>query len=227
MNSLVPALRESIFNPTYEIAAEFVEIGIDAVLESDALKGIPIVNSIAALCKVGYNLHERNLIKQTLSFILGYNAGTISRECIEAHQIELTDNPRKAEKELGRVLIILDKHVEVIQSQVMGSFYGAYSRGDVTWEKFCELSEANRRMFLSDYHILIEAAMNEGLNIEDRELYQVDRLISLGLLQNSNRLGGSVVIDLDNPGEEGKDIIVTSFGKTFCEYLPAITFSEL
>ena len=93
-------------------------------------------------------------------------SGTLSRECIESHQIELIDNPRKAEKELGRVLIILDKHVENIQSQVLGSFYGAYTRG-------------------------------------------------------------SIVIDLDAPTEEEKDIIITSFGKTFCEHLPRIIFSEL
>lgn len=76
-------------------------------------------------------------------------------------------------------------------------------------------------MFVSDYLVLSEAARNEGINLEGRELYQVDRLISLGLLQNQNRLGGSIFIDLDSPSDssKGKDIIVTSFGRTFYQHM--------
>lgn len=225
MNDLIPSFRDTIFNPTYEIAAEFAEIGIDALLESDALKGIPVINSIAALCKVGYNLHERNLIKQTLAFITGYNSGVIPLEQVETHRTELERDHKKAEKELGRVLIILGNHIESIQSNVLGCFYKAYIQGAISWDKFCELSEANRRMFLTDYTVLFEAARNNGLNIGERELYQVDRLISLGLLQNANRLGGTIIVDFNDPTEKEKDIIITSFGKTFCQHIPLIDYS--
>ena len=128
---------------------------------------------------------------------------------------------KEAEKELGRVLIILGNQVEQIQSQVLGSFYAAYVKGAISWEKFCELSEANRRMFISDYQILFEAAINDGLKIQNRELYQVDRLISLGLLQNQNRLGGNVWLDFVDDPEKQNDIIVTSLGKTFYHNSPA------
>lgn len=76
-------------------------------------------------------------------------------------------------------------------------------------------------MFISDYQILFEAAINDGLKIQNRELYQVDRLISLGLLQNQNRLGGNVWLDFVDDPEKQNDIIVTSFGKTFYHNSPA------
>ena len=137
------------------------------------------------------------------------DAGIMSRRAAEA------------EIELGRVLIILGNQIEQIQSRVLGSFYAAYVKGAISWGKFCELSEANHRMFISDYQILFEAAINDGLKIRNRELYQVDRLISLGLLQNQNRLGGDVWFGfVDNPEKEN-DIIVTSFGKTFYHNAPA------
>lgn len=221
MSELVPALKETLFSPTYEIVAEYAEIGIDALLDNEVLKEIPVVGTLSALCKVGYNLHERNLIKQTLAFITEFNSDSISQEKLDAHREKLEANPQEAEKELGRVLIILGKQVEQIQSQVLGSFYAAYIKGAISWEKFCELSEANRRMFVSDYQILFEAAINDGLKIQSRELYQVDRLISLGLLQNQNRLGGDDWIKMmDNP-EKQNDIIVTSFGRTFYHNSPA------
>ena len=226
MKELVPALKDTLFAPTYEIVAEYAEIGIDSLLESDALKGIPVVGTLSAICKVGYNIHERNLIKQTLDFVVGFNSGTLSQEKIEKHRFELESNSDKAEKELGRILIILGNHIENIQSQVLGSFYCAYVKGEISWDKFCELSEANRRMFVSDYQILWEAARNGGIDINDQELYQVDRLISLGLLQNGNRLGGMVTIDFDEETEKTYDIIITSFGRMFCQHLPkcVITF---
>ncbi len=219
MIELVPSLKDTLFSPTYEIVAEYAEIGIDALLDSEVLKGIPMVGTLSSLCKVGYNLHERNLIKQTLAFIKEFNSGSISQEKLDEHREKLEANPKIAEKELGRVLIILGKQVEQIQSQVLGSFYAAYIKDAISWDKFCELSEANRRMFISDYQILFEAAINNGLKIQNRELYQVDRLISLGLMQNRNRLGGNVWNTMDNP-EEQNDIIVTSFGKTFYQNSP-------
>lgn len=225
MNELVPALKDTLFAPTYEIVAEYAEIGIDSLMDSDALKGIPIVGTLAAICKVGYNIRERNLIKQTLDFVVGFNAGTLSREKIDEYRYKLESNPAKAEKELGRVLIILGNHIEDIQSQVLGSFYSAYVKGAISWDKFCELSEANRRMFVNDYHILQEAARNGGININNQELYQVDRLISLGLLQNENRLGGTVVINFEEALRKTHDIIITSFGRTFCQHFPTTVFS--
>lgn len=221
MSELVPALKDTLFSPTYEIVAEYAEIGIDALLDNEVLKGIPVVSTLSSICKIGYNLHERNLIKQTLAFITEFNSGSISQGKLNEHREKLEANPKEAEKELGRVLIILGNQVEQIQSQVLGSFYAAYVKGAISWEKFCELSEANRRMFISDYQILFEAAINDGLKIQNRELYQVDRLISLGLLQNQNRLGGNVWLDFIDDPEKQNDIIVTSFGKTFYHNSPA------
>ena len=220
MKELVPSFKETLFSPTYEIVSEYAEIGIDALLENEVLKGIPFISTISSFCKAGYNLHERNLIKQTIAFITEFNSGNVSQEKLEAHREKLQVNPKEGEKELGRVLIIFGNQVEQTQSKVLGSFYAAYIKEAISWEKFCELSEANRRMFISDYQILFQAAINDGIKIENRELYQVDRLISLGLLQNKNRQGGVIWLNTEKDSDKKKDIIVTSFGKTFYHNSP-------
>ena len=209
MSELVPALKNTLFSSTHEVVSEYVELGIDALLESEVLKGIPVVNTIAAICKTGYNLRERNLIKQTLTFISEFNSGSIPQEKLDEHRKKLDADPKEAEKELSRVLIILGNQIDEIQSKVLGSFYASYVKGAISWEKFCELTEANRRMFVSDYALLFEAAI------------KVDRLISLGLLQNQNRLGGNVWMEItDNPDKQN-DIIVTSLGMTFYHNAPS------
>ena len=101
MSELVPALKDTLFSPTCEIIAEYAEIGIDALLDNEVLKGIPVVGTLSSLCKVGYNLHERNLIRQTLAFITEFNSGSISQEKLDEHREKLEANPKEAEKELG------------------------------------------------------------------------------------------------------------------------------
>ncbi|MDY5021403.1 MAG: hypothetical protein SPE99_03265 [Blautia sp.] len=220
LNKLVPSLRETIFEPTYEITSEYLEMGIDTLFDNEVLRNIPLVSTLSAFCKVGYNLHERYLIKQTIAFIKGFSEGTIPQDKLEKHRVKLESNPKETEKELGRILIILGSQIESNQSQVLGSFYKAYISGAISWQKFCELSEANRRMFIGDYRVLCDTAKNNGLKINDRKLYQIDRLISLGLLQNQNRLGSSIVALFETGSKQTKDIIVTSFGKTFYQHLP-------
>ncbi len=220
MYELVPALKDTLLTPTYDIISEYAEIGIDALLDNDVLKNIPIVGTLSSICKVGYNIHERNLLKQTFNFIIGLNSGTLPQEKVDEYCYELERNPKKAEKELGRILILLGNNIEHIQSQVTGSFFKSYVKGAISWEKFCELTEANRRIFVSDYQILKESAKQGGVNLKGRELYQIDRLISLGLLQYKNRLGGVEIIDLDKPHIKTYDVIITTFGRTFYQHLP-------
>ena len=167
MNDLFPSFRDSIFSPLSDPASELLETGIDMILESDALKGIPIVSTISAACKIGVNLHERNLLKQTFEFLRGFNADSIDVETLEAHRLELEADPEKQEKELSRVMIILGKQVDDLQSRVLGSFYSAFIKRSVSWNKFCELAEANSRMFSSDYSILAVAARESGINLAD------------------------------------------------------------
>ena len=226
MSNLVPAFRDSVFSPLGDPASEILEVGIDTVFENDALKSIPIVNTVVGLCKVGVNLHERNLLRQTAIFINEVRDGTISSEKLEQHRAELEHDPEKAEKELGRVLIILGRQIDDFQSKVLGSFYRAFVRGAILWEKFCELAEANSRMFSDDY-LILEEAYHGDLKNNKRELYQIDRLTSLGLLENQQRTGAAEddrfssqnqALIINNPTD--KNVSLTSFGVTFCQLMP-------
>ena len=179
LKKLISTLKDSVFSPVYHLAAEYIEIGIDEVLENNVLQEIPVMNTISTAYKVGLNIRERNLAKQTLAFLRGFNNGSISQEQLNAHREELESNPDKLEQELSRIIIILDEHIETMQSQILGTFYLSYVKSAISWDKFRELSEANRKMFFCDYKILREAALNDGLMTTDCKLYQVDRLISL------------------------------------------------
>lgn len=56
-------------------------------------------------------------------------------------------NPKRAEKELEGIILILDTHIADAQSVRLGYFYKAYIIKEIPWEQFEELKQVNQRNF--------------------------------------------------------------------------------
>ena len=204
--------------------AEIFEMGIDNVLEDESLKSIPIISTMIALYNTYKSIKTRNLFDQTLAFLVAVDTNTIPKDKLDAHKKTLDENPKKAKKERFFVLLILDQNIEHIQSLIFGSFYRAYLNQDISWNDFCELAEANRRLFVSDHNAFIEAIKNKGVYRNNCDkIYQIHRLISIGLLADRYHLTNEIILSGGNASTEAihePDIIPTDFGKKFFEYLP-------
>lgn len=217
MNELVPVFETSLFDTSLtDVGIDFLELGIDSVLQDGLLKDIPIVGTIVGVGKFAQNVHDRNLLRQTLVFINEFNNGRISSAKIEKHRKKLQQNPKLMEEEMGRVLILLDKNIDMVKSVFEAKFYSAYVDDKITWNEFCELCDITDRLFISDLTNLKEAYTNNGVTGQMSISYKHDRLISVGLLTNEARLSGSIfVLDLDSK-EQQNIIDLTDIGKIFC-----------
>lgn len=215
MNELVPVFGTSLFDTSIaDIGLDFLELGIDSVLQDGLLKDIPIVGTIVGVGKFAQNVHDRNLLRQTLAFIKEFNSGRISSKKIKKHQAKLLRNPKLMEKELGRILILLDKNLEIVKSVFEAKFYSAYVDSQISWNEFCELCDVTDRLFFSDLDNLKEAYTNNGVTKQMPISYKHDRLISVGLLTNETRLSGGFIVDFGS--NEPKNIInLTDIGKMF------------
>ena len=70
MSQIITPFKESLFNDNLkDVAGDIIELGIDSILEDGLLRDIPIVNTIVGTFKFGQNIHDRNLLKQTIIFI--------------------------------------------------------------------------------------------------------------------------------------------------------------
>lgn len=217
MNELVPVFETSLFDsPIMDIGMEFAEIGIDAVLNDGLLKDIPIVSTVVGLSKFAQNIYDRNLLRQTLMFIKEFNSNGGNSNKVEQHRRELQQNPKRMEAELGRVLIILNKNIDLIKSQFEAKFYAAYINEQIGWEDFCELCDVTDRLFVSDIDNLKEAYVNNGVKENMPITYRYDRLISVGLLVNKDRISSGLVITIENSEEALTLIDFTDMGKKFC-----------
>ena len=95
MDKLVDDFEKSLFNSSKDVISDYLEIGIDSLMNEGILKEIPIVNTIVGVLKIGKNVHDRNLLKQTLTFINEFNNNKISHDKLKQYKITIENNPKR------------------------------------------------------------------------------------------------------------------------------------
>lgn len=226
--NILNKFEHSIFDDSSkDIMIDYAELGIDKFFTNDILKEIPILKSIIAISKVGYNIHERNLYNQTVVFLNEFN-NTQDTEKVKQHREKIKNNSKMLQDELGRILIILNRNIDLEKSKFLAKFYSAYIDRKYEWATFCELSDITDKLFISDIKSLEKVYKNNGVKEGDKITHNHERLISIGLLKNDQRSGGLLwhnitVGDLsgnqDSNGENQTLIEITDIGQIFCEVI--------
>ena len=183
MNEIVPEFNDSLVIDSSDIMGDYLELGIDSILENDSLKEIPIIKTFLSVGKIAKNIKERNLIKNLVIFLNELNSGNIDKEKLNRHKEELRQDHKKAEKELGRVLIILEQTIDNIKSSILGKLYKAYINQEIDWNLFVEFSEITNRLYVNDLSISLLIYNNQLSDTSNRsDLYRIERLNSLGVV---------------------------------------------
>lgn len=183
MDKLTEDFEKSLFNNSKEIIGEYIEFGIDSFINDGILKDIPIVNTIVAVLKVGKNIHDRNLLKQTLTFINEFNKNNITEEQLKNYKERIEKDRKKCEDELGRVLLLLNNFIDKEKSIMLSKLFKAYVSQLLNWNDFCEYSEIINRLFIQDFSFLQEIYLGRISDTTNRsDIYKVERLNSLGII---------------------------------------------
>lgn len=217
MDKLTNDFEKSLFNDSVDIIGDYMEIGIDSFIEEGILKEIPFVKSIVSMLKIGKNIHDRNLLKQTLTFIKEFNSGNISKDKLVAYKSSIENNPKKCEEELGRILILLNNYVDREKSIMLARLYKSYVMQEINWHEFCEFSEIINRLFIQDIQIL-KGIKDKNIDIMNNreDEFRIERLYSLGLIGlsfNSVTYG-----DLKN-GHINSGRNISPLGRKLCEII--------
>ena len=183
MDKLTADFEKSLFNDSIDIIGDYIEIGIDSFIEEGILEEIPFVKSIVGVLKIGKNVHDRNLLRQTLIFIKEFNSGNISKDKLVAYKSTIENNPKKCEAELGRILLLLNNFIDIKKSIMLSRIFKAYINEKINWNTFCDYAEVINRIFMEDVELLFKIYNDEkielnGINIK----YKIGRLNSLGII---------------------------------------------
>lgn len=213
MNEIVPEFNDSLVIDSSDIVGDYLELGIDSILENDSLKEIPIIKTFISVGKITNSIKERNLIKNLAIFINELNSGIINKEKLSRHREELRKNPKKAEKELGRILIILEQTIDNIKSSILGKLYKSYINQEIDWDIFIEFSEITNRLFMFDINIL-KVMWSQAYNtyIEQKDdNFRIERMYSLGIIGN--------IFPSMNETKHLHGRVLNGLGKKYCDII--------
>lgn len=215
MDKIIPAFETTLFDPTLSDAcADITELGIDSLLDDGVFKSIPVVSLLVGVGKTAQNIHDRNLLKQTIKFINTFNEKSITTEKIEKYKKKLHEKPKFAEEELGRVVILLNSNVEVKKSELLAKFYRAYVNEEIDWLTFCEFSAITSRLFISDLDVLYKVSNGQISDTSQCAVYKADRLIALGLLDSAMK---SMSIGNSSGSQTQRYIQVNQLSRLYCQ----------
>lgn len=213
MNEIVPEFNDSLVIDSSDIVGDYLELGIDSILENDSLKEIPIIKTFISVGKIAKSIRERNIIKNLAIFINELNSGKINKEKLSRHREELRKSPKKAEKELGRILIILEQTIDNIKSSILGKLYKSYINQEIDWDIFIEFSEITNRLFMFDINIL-KVMWSQAYNtyIEQKDdNFRIERMYSLGIIGN--------IFPSMNETKHLHGRVLNGLGKKYCDII--------
>lgn len=216
MNKIIPSFQESLFDGSKDFLEDIVEVGIDSVLEEGLLKELPIVGFLVGTKNVVQNLRDRNLLNQTLQFIKEFNSGNIDMRKLAKYKELISNDSDKAEKELGRVLLILNQTIDIEKSKILANFYRNYINEKITWQDFCDFSFILNNLFLSDLPFLCDIYNTKITETLNQPIHSINRLKSLGIIDTSQK-GGMSFESKRTYSPDNDDIGITQLGKLFLE----------
>ena len=95
MDKIIPSLKKTIFESSKNSLIDLGELGIDSLLDEGILKDIPIFNLLIGVKNTAQNIHDRNLLRQTLQFIQEFNNGTIDEEKLAKYKEKINEKKLK------------------------------------------------------------------------------------------------------------------------------------
>lgn len=186
------------------IALDGIESLTDIILKNEIIEKVPIANIATSIIKTGEMIYNKNLFRQTVSFIESLNKQEISKEKVEEYKAKVFKSEKRETEEVERVLLYLNKNIDIEKSRLLAKFYASYINQEINWNKFCEFATIINQIFIDELQIIYDIYKDEETKVVIYENYKISRLMSTGLLNNYS--GAITVQELSNGKSGGRNI---------------------
>lgn len=214
------ALCNSISAETQSVVAELMEAGLDSVMDDGLLQEVPILSVAVSLYKIGHSVKERHYVRKLAAFIDALNKGIIDEEKREYYKQAVMDDPKRRDKELEYILILIDRYIHSDKANMLACFYLSYLDGRLSWLEFTKSAEMTDRLLPGD---MAELRVGEYKEISvDNVPDSLLRMEGLGLFVSHsqgvtiNEIGEA---GLNIPDAKIKRYELTAFGRKFLDCL--------
>lgn len=201
-HEVVSNLSEKVMDEVEESLADNVDAFVDSKIKDSVFGSIPIVNNTLAIYRAGKLIVDSFNFKKLIDFISKFNEKNLDKNKINEYKEFLLSDSTKAEEELGRIIVLLNKTTEIEQVSVLSNLYKAFIFGNYSWDVFRQLSFANQNLFTTDYEFMHKLKDKEidSHELDDLQKVNAERLTSTGLIAStiSSNFWKPETIALDN-----------------------------
>ena len=218
--SLSIAFSDSLQDELVSTISEFVEIGLDSVMEDGILEDIPIVKTAVSVYKIGHGIKTRYNIKKLVMFLNEINYGIVDESKRLKYQQKFLTNQKFRNQELEYILILIDRYMNYEKPQMLAKTYLSYLQDEIDWITFCKYSEIIDRFLPEDKeYFLSEKGLYRTLSFPMPDSFI--RLSALGLYEE-HLTATSVPTTLGTittPAPKEKTYKLTEFGRKLQDIL--------
>lgn len=179
--SLAISFNDSLTSDVSDCVGEFVEIGLDSIMDEGLLKEIPFISTAVSIYRIGKSIRERHHIKKLAAFLNEINHNIADDEKRQEYREKFLINDEFRNQELEYILILIERYIGIEKPQMLAKLYLAFLDGIIIWEEFLMYAEVVDRFLLLDRGALVT---DSEKTIVHRNIggESVLRLVALGLM---------------------------------------------
>jgi hypothetical protein len=152
--SLAISFDNSLTEEVFSCVNEFVEIGIDSMMEDGLMKDIPFISTAVSIYKIGKSVRERQHIKKLAKFLREINRGATDEDKRKEYREKFMNSGQYRNQELEYIMILIDRYIDANKPALLAKLYLAYLDGTVNWNDFVTYAEVIDRFLLGDSEFL-------------------------------------------------------------------------
>ena len=178
--SLALSFSNSLTEEVSGITGEYLELGLDALVEDGLFKDIPIVSTAVAVYRIGKSIREKHHVAKLISFLNEINNGITDAEKREEYREKFASNEKFRNQELEYILILTDRYIGCDKPQMLAKLYLAYLDERINWMTFIKYAECIDRFLPGDQLVLDSTEIEKAQYNDNYDT--VSRLEALGLI---------------------------------------------
>jgi hypothetical protein len=167
-----------------DVLKDYIELGIDSLMESGAAKDIPMLKTLLSLKDVGVKVRDYLYEKKVQAFLLGLKTGL-------DHDNDAVDRFMQSEAERQKfaetAFVLIERYDDIHKPEVMGLLWAACAKGLVPYDQVARLCHIIDKVYWDD--LLCLSNFKDGVH-SGGEL-AVESLCSTGLLARGGIDGGT------------------------------------
>lgn len=174
------------------VGKEYLELGVDAVLDSEVLKDVPLVNTVVGIFNVAGTFRDHNLAAKLIRFL---NQLSDVKQQDRVEMVERLNEDGKFSGRVGSALIeILDRMESEKKPELAARCFAAYAKKEISFEELRRILLALERVPSFDIEQL--AAFSKAMPVDLAQMDEAMLLayVNAGLGVNNGGFDGGLIV---------------------------------